>query len=411
MSGRDQPGAEAGAGAAAAPAGGGGPAAPAGGGPARAAAGGAGLPPEAWAAALASLPAMGPARLRAVLGAWGPEEAWARVAAGAGCSAPSVAAACRPEPAAVAVLWRVAARRLLVPAVWDAHLRAGVAVLLPGAPGFPAVLATDQDPPAVLFARGQPSALDGRRVAIVGARRCTRYGRDVAYELGHDLAADGVRVVSGLALGIDGAAHRGALTADAGPPVGVVGSGLDVVYPRSNAELWDGVARHGLLLSEAPLRARPEAWRFPVRNRVIAALSEVVVVVESAETGGSRHTVEAAMARDRQVMAVPGSVRSPLSSYPNSLLADGCHPVRDALDVLVALGLSTARGPLATEARPAPGPAEAPVLEALGWEPATFDELCARTGQGPAEVSVALARLQGAGWVTERGGWWERVGR
>ena len=369
-----------------------------------------GLPPEAWAAALAGLPAMGPARLRAVLGAWTPEEAWARVAAGAGCSAASVAAACRPEPAAVAVLWRVAARRVLVPAVWEAHQRAGVAVLLPGAPGFPEELAADQDPPAVLFARGRLSALDGRRVAVVGTRRCTRYGRDVAYELGRDLAAAGVRVVSGLALGIDGAAHRGALAAGAAPPVAVVGSGLDVVYPKSHADLWDDVARHGLLLSEAPLRARPEAWRFPVRNRVIAALSEVVVVVESAERGGSRHTVEAAAARDRQVMAVPGSVRSPVSAYPNSLLADGCHPVRDALDVLVALGLSSARGLVAGEVRPPPGPAEAPVLEALGWEPATFDDLCARTGQSPAQVSVALARLQADRWVAERAGWWERLG-
>jgi DNA processing protein len=382
---------------------------------------GSGLPPEAWAAALACLPAMGPARLRAVLAAWPPEEAWARVAAGAGCSAGPVAGACRPDPAGVAALWRAAARRLLVPAVWEAHVRAGVAVLLPGSPGFPPELAADLDPPAVLFARGDAEALDGRRVGIVGTRRASRYGREVAYELGRDLAAEGVRVVSGLALGIDGAAHRGALAAGggpavgarpAGPPVGVVGSGLDVVYPRSHAALWDDVAARGLLLSEAPLRARPEPWRFPVRNRVIAALSEVVVVVESPDKGGSHHTVDAAMARDRQVMAVPGSVRSPVSSYPNGLIADGCHPVRDALDVLVALGLSTAGesgGGGGAGRRPPPGPEEAPVLEALGWEAATFDDLCARTGRGPGLVSVALARLQAGGWVAERAGWWEQV--
>jgi DNA processing protein len=368
------------------------------------------LPPEAWAATLACLPAMGPARLRAVLAAWPPEEAWARVAAGAGCSAVAVAAACRPDPAGVAVVWRVAARRLLVPAVWEAHQRAGVSVLLPEAPGFPPELAADPEPPAVLFARGRPDALDGRRVGIVGTRRCSRYGREVAYELGRDLAGEGVRIVSGLALGVDGAAHRGALAAEAGPPVGVVGSGLDVVYPRSHAGLWEDVAGRGLLLSEAPLRARPEAWRFPVRNRVIAALAEVVVVVESADKGGSHHTVEAAMARDRQVMAVPGSVRSPVSSYPNSLIADGCHPVRDALDVLVALGLSSAGAGHAGGGRPPPGPEEAPVLEALGWEAATFDDLCARTGLGPGQVSVALARLQAGGWVGERAGWWEQLG-
>jgi DNA processing protein len=188
-----------------------------------------------------------------------------------------------------------------------------------------------------------------------------------------------------------------------------VGSGLDVVYPRGHAALWDDVASAGLLLSEAPLRARPEPWRFPVRNRVIAALSEVVVVVESPDKGGSHHTVEAAMARDRPVMAVPGSVRSPLSAYPNSLLADGCHPVRDSLDVLVALGLSTAGRQVRRDGRGAPAAEEAPVLDALGWEAATFDDLCARTGYAPGRVSVALARLQAGRWVAERGGWWEQV--
>jgi DNA processing protein len=195
--------------------------------------------------------------------------------------------------------------------------------------------------------------------------------------------------------------------------VGVVGSGLDVVYPRAHGRLWERLAAAGLLLSEAPLGTRPEPWRFPVRNRVIAALAEIVVVVESAERGGSRHTVEAAEARDRQVMAVPGSVRSPASAYTNSLLADGCHPVRDALDVLVALGLSTAGpgSPIATHLISPPGPVDAAVLEALGWEAATFDDLCARSGYGPGQVSVALAHLQGQGWVAERAGWWTRVVR
>lgn len=114
------------------------------------------------------------------------------------------------------------------------------------------------------------------------------------------------------------------------------------------------------------------------------------------------------MARDRLVMAVPGSVRSPVSSYTNGLLADGCHPVRDVVDVLVALGLSSVPAEM-TERRPAPATDEAPVLDALGWEPATFDDLCARTARTPGHVSVALARLHAGGWVAERGGWWERV--
>jgi DNA processing protein len=373
---------------------------------------GGGLPAEAWAAALAGLPAMGPARMRAVLKAWTPAEAWGRVLSGSACAGTGMAQVCRPDPAGLARLWRAAAGRVSVPDLWERYGRAELTVALPGGPGFPPELVSDPDPPAVVFSRGRPDALDGRRVAIVGARRCSRYGRDVAYELGRDLAAAGVRVVSGLALGVDGAAHAGALSVDAAPPVAVVGSGLDVVYPAGHAGLWRQVAGSGLLLSEAPLGARPEPWRFPARNRIIAALAEVVVVVESAEKGGSRHTVEAAEARDRLVMAVPGSVRSALSAYPNSLLADGCHPVRDALDVLVALGLATAGAfpsPGDAERRPDPQPEEAGVLESMGWEPATFDDVCARSGRGPGQVSVALAGLQVAGWVVERAGWWERV--
>lgn len=370
------------------------------------------LPAEAWAAALAGLPAMGPGRLRAVLDAWSPEAAWSCVTAGAACSVATVAEACRPDPTGLARLWRAAAARVSVADVWEAHRRAGVAVALPGSGRYPPELASDPEPPSVLFSRGDFAALDGRRVAIVGARRCSRYGRDVAYELGRDLAEAGVRVVSGLALGVDGAAHAGALSVDRAPAVAVVGSGLDVVYPAGNTGLWHKVAGAGLLLSEAPLGARPEPWRFPARNRIIAALAEIVVVVESGEKGGSRHTVAAAEMRDRQVMAVPGSVRSPVSAYPNSLLADGCHPVRDALDVLVALGLSSA-GDLssagAVEHRPPPTAEGAAVLQAMGWEAATFDQLCARTNRGPGQVSVALADLQGTGWVTESGGWWERA--
>lgn len=369
------------------------------------------LPPEAWVAALAGLPAMGPARLRALLAASSPDDAWARLAAGASLPA-AVAATCRPDPVSMARLWRGAAGRVCVADTWAAYLDAGVTVGLPGRRGYPPELIADPDPPAVLFSQGASGALDGRRVAIVGARRCTRYGRDVAYELGRDLAAAGVRVVSGLALGVDGAAHAGALSVVGAQPVAVVGSGLDVVYPASHGGLWRQVAATGLLLSEAPLGARPEPWRFPARNRILAALAEIVVVVESGEKGGSRHTVEAAEARDRQVMAVPGSIRSEVSSYPNSLLADGCHPVRDALDVLVALGLSVA-GDLssasAAESRPTPPPNAADVLDALGWAPATLDELCVRTGRSPGVVSVALSDLQETGWVAERAGWWERV--
>jgi DNA processing protein len=354
---------------------------------------------------------MGPARLAALLGRWGPAEAWARVIGRRATADPGVARACRPDtPASVGGAWAEAARRTQVAEAWAAHRRAGVEVVLGADPGYPSALATDQEPPAVLFVRGDPGALARRRVAIVGTRQCTAYGIDVARELGCDLASAGVAVVSGLALGIDGAAHAGALAAGGAPPVGVVGSGIDVVYPRRHARLWHEVGASGLLISEAPLGTRPEPWRFPVRNRVIAALAEVVVVVESHAKGGSLHTVEAAMARDRQVMAVPGSVRSPASAFTNALLADGCAPARDATDVLVALGLAHgAAAEPASDPRCPPHAESQRVLDAIGWEPASLDDVVARSGLGPGPVGLALAQLEGDGWVVSRTGWWERI--
>lgn len=189
----------------------------------------------------------------------------------------------------------------------------------------------------------------------------------------------------------------------------MVGSGLDVVYPHRHRQLWAEVAEAGCVLSEAPLGARPEPWRFPVRNRIIAALAEVVVVVESLHTGGSRHTVEAAALRGRPVLAVPGPVRSPASELPNALLAEGCHPARDATDVVVALGLCPGATAAPSDFRPPPDRAAAAVLEALGWEPATFETVVLTSGRSPAEVGLALAHLERDGWVTGSGGWWERT--
>jgi DNA processing protein len=304
-----------------------------------------------------------------------------------------------------------------VAAMWREYQAAGVAVHVLGGNGYPRVLAEDPEAPAVLFSVGDLEALEGPRVAIIGSRRCTRYGRDVAFELGRDLARLGVRVVSGLALGIDGAAHLGALAAGDGaaPPVAVVGSGLDVVYPRAHGRLWAQVADAGVVLSEAALGARPEAWRFPARNRILAALADVVVVVESRAKGGSFHTVQAADQRGVTVMAVPGPVRSPVSCYTNELLVTGAPPARDVDDVLVALDL-IGRGPhrrRGAERSPAlttpDDPHQAALLEALGWQPASLDQLVVRTGLSPGQASVALARLEVGGWVVGQAGWWEQV--
>lgn len=369
---------------------------------------------------LSGLPGMGPRRLLALLDAWAPSEALARATSGdpARLVVPdgaSVLDGSNPDQQAkVLRWWRAAGRDLAPEAAVAAHRAAGVRVLLRDDPGYPVALAEDIEPPAVLFARGDLAVLEGPRVAIVGTRRCTGVGAGVARELGRDLSRAGAVVVSGLALGIDGAAHRGVLdVAEAdgdGRPVGVVGSGLDVVYPSRHRDLWELVAGAGALLSEAPLGTRPVGWRFPARNRVIAALADCVVVVESHAAGGSLHTVAEAERRDIPVLAVPGSVRSASAAGTNQLIAEGCHPIRDAQDVLVALGLTPgARRGSAADRRPPPSADGAQVLAAFDWEPATLEHLAVRTGLALGRLAASVEELVATGWVGVQGGWYERV--
>jgi DNA processing protein len=190
----------------------------------------------------------------------------------------------------------------------------------------------------------------------------------------------------------------------------VVACGLDVVYPAEHRRLWDDVARHGLLLSEAPPGTTPDAYRFPLRNRILAALAELVVVVESRATGGSLVTVDAAERRGVPVLAVPGSPRSPAAEGTNRLLVDGATPVIDATDVLVALGLSTGRA-----SSPEPAPSAAPaaedqeVLDLFAGEPLDLERVIAASGRSMADAALALARLEMTGWLVSTGGWFERA--
>ena len=372
------------------------------------------LPYAAYVAALASLPEVGPARLSSLLARGHPREVLDRLASGRVAADAELAAACgRGDPTALLRAWRAAASGIDVDALWAAHVDGGVTVLVPSDAGWPARFDDDPDPPAVLFTRGDPEALVGRPVAaVVGTRGCSRYGWDVAHRLGRELAAAGVVVVSGLARGIDGAAHRGALDAGAAPPAGVVGTGLDVVYPRQARALWEEVASHGVLVSEAPLGTRPARWRFPARNRLIAALADVVVVVESAASGGALHTVDEALARDRPVLAVPGPVTSPSSVGTNRLLRDVAQPACDTDDVLTALGVAPGATGRATAAPPPPpldGDAAA-VLDAVGWTSATLDAAAGRSGRTLGTTATALARLEAMGLVAPDGpGRWVRV--
>ncbi len=383
---------------------------------------------RACAAALAGLEGMTPSRLAALLSPWTPEDAWSLVVDGSHPADPrrrATAAAAGVDPQVVG----------------DRYARSGIAVLVPDDPAYPAVLRGDPGAPAVLFAAGDPTVLaDRTAVAVVGTRSATPYGRQVAAELGRDLASAGVVVVSGLALGIDGAAHAGALGAEASgaPPVGVVATGLDVPYPPAHRQLWHAVAARGTVLSEAPLGAPPRRGRFPARNRIVAGLSDVVVVVECHRRGGSIYTAEAAARRSIPVGAVPGSVRSPASAGTNALLVDGCIPVRDAADVLVALSLARRRAdrpdplpnaavPVAARGRaphpnaprpgggappppppppPPEGTAEAAVLAALDAEPTPVEVLALRTGLALGDLARAVHRLVASGWADAGDGWW-----
>jgi len=266
-------------------------------------------------------------------------------------------------------------------------------------PLFPVGLHDAADAPWALIGRGLPDLLtrltpDGS-VTLVGARRASTYGRDVARELGRELAAAGLAVVSGLAFGIDACAHRGAL--EGGLTVAVLGCGPDVAYPAAHRSLWRRIGESGLVLSELPPGAGAWRWTFPARNRIMAALSGMSVVVEAAERSGSLITADLAADLGRDLGAVPGPVGSRLSAGPNNLLAGGACLVRDAQDVLDAM-----LGPGARRIERAGSPldpAQGAVLEAIELGAETCDAIAADLGLGGAESAAALAGLESLGYV------------
>jgi DNA processing protein len=261
----------------------------------------------------------------------------------------------------------------------------------------------------VLLAEGEVAEVWGRpRVAIVGTRAATPHGLADAYDLGAVLADAGVTVISGLAIGIDAAAHEGALAAG-GPVVGVVATGLDVVYPRRHRVLFERVRRAGLLVSELGYGVQPRRELFPVRNRIIAALADVVVVVEATARGGARITAERAIDYGRPVLAMPGSRRNPSAAGTNELIRDGAEPLLEPSDVLVALGLTPGLRRPGREP-PSTGAAGA-VLRACGGDAATLDQLVSRTGLTVTDVAVAVRELERDGWLDRAEGlWWPRAG-
>jgi DNA processing protein len=266
-------------------------------------------------------------------------------------------------------------------------------------PLFPVGLRDAADAPWALIGKGDPALLTRlspeEAVTVVGARRASSYGREVARELGRELAAAGLIVVSGLAFGIDACAHRGAL--DAGLTVAVLGCGADLAYPAAHRSLWRRIVESGLALSELPPGCGAWRWSFPARNRIMAALSGMTIVVEAAQRSGSLITADLAADLGRDLGAVPGPVGSRVSVAPNNLLAGGACLVRDAQDVLDAmLGPGVRR---IERAGPQLSQAQQVVLEALELGAETCDAVAANLGLAGAEAAAALADLESFGYV------------
>ncbi|TYO97914.1 DNA-processing protein DprA [Desulfallas thermosapovorans] len=268
---------------------------------------------------------------------------------------------------------------------------------------YPEQLKNIYDPPPVLFVSGRADCLNDTTVALVGARKATPYGLSVAENLARELAGAGVTVVSGMARGIDAAAHRGALDAG-GKTIAVLGCGVDVVYPRENGRLMGNIMQNGAVISEFPPGTPPDAWHFPVRNRIISGLSKAVVVVEAARRSGALITAHVALDQGRDVMAVPGNITSKLSRGPNELIKQGAAPVLDAGDIIEELGLVTTMKPVM------PGESagglklndnEKLLLKLLNFEAVSLENIVQKSGLGAGEVMSALMFLEVKGLVRQ----------
>jgi DNA processing protein len=275
-----------------------------------------------------------------------------------------------------------------------------------GGARYPPLLAELHDPPRELHVRGSLDSLGRPAVAVVGARSCSAYGAQVARWIGRELAAAGLVVVSGLARGVDGEAHRGALEAE-GLTVAVLGCGIDRDYPRSHAVLAARIAESGAVVSEYPPGVEPAPWRFPARNRIIAGLALATIVVEARERSGALITADFAMELGRDVFAVPGEITSGLSSGTNDLLREGAAPLTSIRDVLEALGIQTEpprkRASLSDDA--------ARVLALLDDGARDANEITRGSGLSSGSVAAALVELELAGLVVQGEGSFRTLGR
>lgn len=302
----------------------------------------------------------------------------------------------------------------------ETMLRLGIRLLDRKHPGFPEELKGIPDPPPFLFLRGSPLREEKRlRVAVIGSRAASPAGREIAYTLGRDLALSGCVVVSGMARGIDGEAHRGALDAG-GRTVAVLGTGADVCYPPEHGSLYEAILGRGGAVTEFPPGAAGLRLHFPRRNRILAGLSAAVVVVEGGERSGARSTVDHALDQGAEVMAVPRDILHPGSALPNALLRDGARPVLSSRDVLEGMfgpgtappafvadpctGAVGSGGGREMQAQP-DGRLESKLLTMMSGRTQRVDELARRLpGVSAGELQAALLRLEIMGWAERRVG-------
>lgn len=351
----------------------------------------------AWLA-VAMVPGIGPRRMQALLEAFGSPAAILAAPHGARAAVPGISTACAT---ALGMARRDDAARLLA----RTESLGGV-VLLPDDDHYPAALRQIPDPPLALFGLGQLGLLQRPAVAIVGTRELSAYGRVVAHEVATVAARAGLVVVSGMARGVDATAHEAALATGT---IGVLGNGLGVVYPAANAQLYERVAREGLLLTEYPPGDKPNAGSFPRRNRLVSGLAGATVVIEAGETSGALITARTALEQGRDVLAVPGPITTRTSLGTNRLIRLGATPYLEPADLLGAYPALPDRDAALRGARYAPVPPHATarqqaVARALGVEPVGIEALLGSVDATVSELLADLAQLEVAGVVEQRPG-------
>jgi DNA processing protein len=342
--------------------------------------------------AISRVPFIGPARVERLLQTFGSlSAAWA---------APAEELQVALESRSLSEL--LAARSRIDPAGdLDRLRRLGISAVHPGHPSYPRLLAEISGRPSLLYVRGELAAADDTSVAIVGTRRATPYGRQAAERTAAELAQAGITVVSGLARGVDAAAHRAALEAG-GRTIAVLGSGPDVIYPAEHRRLAEQILESGAILSEFPPGAKPDAQNFPARNRIVSGMTLGTLIVEAPARSGALITASFAADQGREVFVLPGSIFAQTSEGTNALLRDGARLGRDGADILEDLGLGGG-GSVATQSQMVLDDNERRLYAALGKEARHIDELAEEAGLSAGAASALMLTMELKGLVRNHG--------